>query len=206
MSDRPPRSLPKPLPCLVSRAVADEFVVINERTGKVHKLVGPTAEVWRSAQAGTHPDMADNEVADIVASLIALDLLELPTAMDRRVLLQRAGVVGAVGLVTIALSAPPAFASCPRTFTVAPSSFPKHTGTSNGSATPTLSGTCFKPNATITFTYTSFVLAISPPTTLSDASGSFSQVVTMAYSNGVGTGTITASDGTNSVTVTVAFN
>lgn len=106
-----PRALLVPRKGLLSRLVANEYLVLDETSGKVHELIGDTALVWAAATEGTWPALPDNEVLDIAASLVDLNLLIDTPGISRRRLIARAGVLSAVGVVTIALTEMPAFAS-----------------------------------------------------------------------------------------------
>lgn len=200
MTHRLPPPL-RPRADLMSREVGDGVIIVDERTLLVHHLTGSQAVVWEELQQGGRHTLPDEVVAGVVAQLFALDLLNVPDGMDRRRLLQRAGTMGAVTIVTLALAELPAFASA-RKLTATPSTFSKNTTT----ATTTLTGAGFLPNTTITFTFTSKVTAVAPVTVVSGANGSFSQLVTITYSNGTGSsGSITASDGAGSATVPLTF-
>ncbi|MDQ1537529.1 MAG: hypothetical protein QOE58_1922, partial [Actinomycetota bacterium] len=102
--------VPTPRADVVCREFDAEIIVLDRRSERVHKLAGDHAAAWRllsdGGLAGPLPSSFDAAVAD----LMQLDLVEIPTGFDRRAFM-RAGVIGGVGIATVALSELPAFAS-----------------------------------------------------------------------------------------------
>jgi hypothetical protein len=88
--------------------------------------------------------------------------------------------------------------------TASPSSLPNQDGSSGQSVT--LTGTGFAANSTITLSRGGdFSSATFPATVTTNATGGFTATVTgIHYPTGHGTGTFTASDGTNSASVSIS--
>jgi hypothetical protein len=64
------RSVPTPAPSVVAFAVADEIVLLDERTGTIHLLNPTSAQVWRSLDART----SVAEVSRRMAAAYGVDL------------------------------------------------------------------------------------------------------------------------------------
>ena len=145
---------------LVVRAHGEETLVLDRRTGTAHCLPAEVTRVWGActgrntlAEIASAAEVDEPVAASTVHQLMELDLVEVPSGIDRRKLLRRGALAGAAVAAPVIQSvvAPPAAWAQTPTFTL---SFVSQTcsGSTSRDVTFRLTGGTLNTNYTVVVT------------------------------------------------------